>query len=46
MARGAELEAVASVELMLGVALAEAQVALKHPDLLVDEAIEMPALGR
>ena len=43
--RIAELEAVAGVELVLGVALAEAQPALEHPDLLVDEGVGVGGVG-
>jgi len=42
---GAKLETVAGVELVLGVALAEAQVSLKHPDLLVDEGVGVGGVG-
>ena len=42
---GAKLETVAGVELVLGVALAEAQVSLKHPDLLVDEGVGVGRVG-
>ena len=40
-----ELEAVASIELVLGVAFAEAQVSFEHPDLLVDEGIGVGGVG-
>nr|MBA2472854.1 hypothetical protein [Pseudonocardiales bacterium] len=45
MVPGAELEAVTGIELVVGVAFAEAQVALKHPDLLVDEGVGVGGVG-
>src|SRR2546421_12522735 len=39
MAPGTELEAVADIELVLGVTLAEAQTTPEHPDLLMNEGV-------
>lgn len=43
--RGTELEAVACIELVLGLALTEVQPALEHPDLLVDEGVGVGGIG-
>ena len=43
--RGAELEAVASREIVLDLALAEAQSAFQHPDLMVDEDVGVGGEG-
>src|SRR6266496_574738 len=41
----AELQAVTGTQLVLGIALAEQQPALQHPDLLVDERIGVGRVG-